>query len=218
MDNAHRYKNKISTYITLMTKIKIIRHSERLDYTNPLYWLVCIGQYWADSPLTNNGHKIADEKGKLIAENDFKPKNIYTSPYSRTMATATVLQKTFPDTTILIESLLAEFQPTWKHRINLYPDGIPTTYNGEPTNFSYPESYQNFSDRVLFIIGKLLEKNDEDILIVTHGEVLKAYTSHLQRTYPNQLIDPGNTPYLTTLSFEFDRTVNTIVESSIMIQ
>jgi len=201
-----------------MVQIKIIRHSERLDYTHPFYWLLCLGQYWADSPLTTNGHKIANTKGKEMAANNFSPKHIYTSPYTRTIATSTEINSSFPHSKIVIEPLLAEYQPGFKHRINLYPDGIPTTFNGEITDFAYPECYENFGKRVQYIISKLIEKNNSDFIVVTHGEVLKIYINYLQTLYPGLMLDPGTTPYLTILSFEYDKTNNKIIENTVRLE
>lgn len=198
-------------------QIKIIRHSERLDYTHPLYWLVCFGQYWADSPLTTNGHKIAKLKGIELKNNNFDPKHIYTSPYNRTMSTATEIKNSFPQSKIVIEPLLAEYQPMFKHQISLYPEGIPTTFDGCETDFKFPETYDNFTSRIHFVIQKLISKSDSDIIIITHGEVLKTFINNLQNKYPDQLLDPGTTPYLTTLSFEYDKITNMIVDSSIKI-
>ncbi|XWV25584.1 putative phosphoglycerate mutase family protein [Tupanvirus deep ocean] len=200
-----------------MVQIKIIRHSERLDYSRPLYWLLCFGHYWADTPLTRNGHVIANVKGKEMVTTDFNPKYIYTSPYTRTMATATEIKDSFPHSEIIIEPLLAEYQPYYKHNINLYPNGIPTTYDGQETEFVYPESYETFEKRIKFIISKLIEKHDTDIIIVTHGEVLKTYINYIQSLYPDLMLDPGTTPYLTVLSFKYDKETNIIDQSSVKI-
>jgi broad specificity phosphatase PhoE len=200
-----------------MVQIKIIRHSERLDFTHPFYWLVCFGHYWADSPLTTNGHKIANSKGKIMVSDNFDPKHIYTSPYTRTMATTTEIKASFPYSEIVIEPLLSEYQPNFKHRINLYPNGIPTTYDGQETEFIYPETYEDFSKRVQFIVSKLIEKHDQDFIIVTHGEVLKVYINYIQSLYPDLILDPGSTPYLTTLTFEYDKINKQINENSVKI-
>ncbi|AYV85512.1 MAG: putative phosphoglycerate mutase family protein [Satyrvirus sp.] len=64
----------------------------------------------------------------------------------------------FPNSEILIEPLLAEHQPYFEHRIDLYPNGIPTLYDGQDTIFSYPETYNDFLKRIEFIINKLVEK------------------------------------------------------------
>jgi len=199
-------------------QVKIIRHSNRLDFSNPLYWMICIGQYWSDSPLNSDGYKNAKKKANVLAGSGFIPSYIYVSPYSRTLATATEFRSVFPKAEIKIEPLLAEYQPRYAHAITLYPAGIPTTYDGEPTEFFYPESPTSFSRRVQFIISKLIEKNSENIMIVTHGEVLKSYISHLQNLFPNLLLDPGNTPYLTTLSFSIDTYSGQFVDGSIKIE
>lgn len=198
-------------------QIKIIRHSERLDFTHPFYWLLCFGHYWADSPLTSNGYNIARLKGEKMVTPTFNPKYIYSSPYNRTLATSTEINASFPHSEIIIEPLLAEHQPSYKHTIGLYPNGIPTTYNGQETEFSYPESYVNFTKRVHFILDKLIKKHDSDIIIVTHGEVVKVLVNYVQSLYPAIMIDSGSTPYLTTLSFVFDKQSNKIIEDSVYI-
>lgn len=200
-----------------MIKIKIMRHAERLDFTNPLYWLVCIGQYWADSPLTTNGHTTAYDKGKIIACDNFNPKIIYTSPYKRTMQTSTEIQKSLSKAQIITEPLLSEYQPTFCHKISLYPDGLPTTYNGSPTEFNYPESHENFTKRIRFIIDKIIDNNNNDVMLVTHGEVVKACANYFQTIYPDLILDPGNTPYLTTLTFIYDKNKKKIIKESIKI-
>jgi len=202
-----------------MIKIKIIRHSERLDYTYPLYWLTCFGQYWSDSPLTTNGHKIAREKGKkLLSDDDFFPSHIYTSPYTRTFATASEIRCSCSNAELVIEPLISEYQPKYKDKINLYPNGIPTTYSGEETDFLFPESYDDFIKRVHFIVMKLINKHSTDFMIVTHGEVLKVLIRYLQDSFPEIMLDPGNTPYLTTLSFIYDKNEETIIEESVKLE
>jgi broad specificity phosphatase PhoE len=134
------------------------------------------------------------------------------------MATSTEIKKSFPDTEIIIEPLLAEYQPYYKHCINLYPDGIPTTYDGIETSFIYPEKYINFNKRVKFIISKLMDKHNDDIIVVTHGEVLKAFISYLQIQYPDLMLDSGSTPYLTVLSFKYVKVTKKIDETSIWIE
>lgn len=208
-------KQLISKYHIVMIKIKIIRHSERLDYANILYWLLCIGQYWSDSPLTSNGHEMAKLKGKELSSCGINPKYIYTSPYCRTMSTATEIKMSFPKSDIVIEPLLAEYQPYYKHNISLYPKGIPTNYNGFETEFKYPESYYDFEKRIIFIISQLANNSNEDIIIITHGEVLKCFANYVQNLYPDLTFTLDNIAYLATLSFEYDIDNKKIIESSI---
>jgi broad specificity phosphatase PhoE len=183
-----------------------------------LYWVICFGQHWDDSPLTLKGYEIAKNKAHLLNKDGYKPTHIYTSPYTRTLSTSTEIKSVFTNCEIVIEPLIAEFQPRRKDCTNLYPHGIPTIFNGAETEFSFPESYDNFAKRVRFIIFKLLEKHDTDIMIVTHGEVLKVFINYLQNTFPDIIINPGKIPYLTTLSFKFDKQLGTIIDDSICLE
>ena len=200
-----------------MVKVKIIRHSERLDYKYPLYWILCLGQYWDDAPLTSYGHQLASAKGKQISNCDFNPKNIYMSPYKRTMETSTELKNHFPHCNLVFVPLLSEYQPRHKHSINLYPNGIPTDFDGEETEFIFPENYEQFTKRIKYVVSKLMEKNKEDFIAVTHGEVLKTYINYLQEQYPHLLLDADAVPYLTTLSFEYNPDTQEINQESIKI-
>lgn len=199
-------------------RVVIIRHSERLDYSNPLLWMVCIGHHWNDSPLTWRGYGMARERGQKLAESGIKPRFIYTSPYNRTMATANELLSHFPGAVLAIEPLLSEHQPSSPHTVSLYPDGIPTTFEGIETDFRFPESTEELDKRVRFIISKLIEKNTEDIILVTHGEILKVFTNYLVMAYPELILDLRGAPYLTSLSFEFDKTIQQIVASTIHVE
>lgn len=203
-----------------MQKIKIIRHSERLDFTNPLYWMVCIGQYWADSPLTKNGHKMAHTKGvELSNDNDkFNPEFIYTSPYTRTIATATEISKSFPKSSVVIQPLLSEFQPNFAHNIALYPNSIDTKFEGIETGFKFPESETEFGLRVKFILEKLIKKNKSDILIVTHGEFVRKSIDYINLQCPNANINTENIPYLSVVSFDYDSVNKLINPNSIKIE
>jgi broad specificity phosphatase PhoE len=198
--------------------VKIIRHSDRLDHSHKLYWLICIGQYWADSPLSPSGYENAKKKAIQLKNENFLPKIIYTSPYNRTLSTATEMKSVFPHANMVIEPLLAEVQQHYGHAITLYPKGIPTLYDGFETTFSYPETTDSFSRRVQFIISKLIEKSSENILIITHGEVIKSYIGYLQTLFPNVLLDSSKTPYLTVLSFDIDMETYTHIPNSIKIE
>ena len=219
-----------------MVKIKIIRHSQRLDFTKPWWWIFYFGHYWSDSPLTSKGHEMAEQRAIQISKSGFNPKYIYTSPYTRTMATAVEIGKQFPTAQVLLEPLISEYQAVdhaqhkydvvghiqnlfiSKHRTSIYPNGIPTTCEGVETKFKYPETYESFCERVEYIIEKLAERHDDDLILVTHGEFIKSYVNHIQKMYPELILDIGKAPYLVTLTFEYDKLDKKIVQDSIKIE
>jgi len=196
-------------------KVKIIRHGERMDYSNPLYWAFHFGHYWYDSPLTTNGHNSARKKGVELKNNGFNPKYIITSPYLRTLETSSEINMSF-NATIQIEPLLSEYQKNYIHRTSLYPNGIPTTFNGNPTTYKYPETYDVFKDRVIFIINSLLFNHDDDMIIVSHGELIKVYALYLLELYITEIFELPYIDYLTILSFDYED--GQIIKESINIQ
>lgn len=199
--------------------IKIVRHSERYDYSYPHRWIFFFGHYWADTHLTSEGRKKAAARARYMVRNKFNANYIYTSPYIRTMETATEMKSVFGDSQLIIESLLSEYQPYWRHTVSLYPNGIPTSYQGVDTEFSFPESKDNHRKRIDFIINKIIEKHDNNdkIIIITHGEVIKTFADILNTKYPDILLNTTNLPYLVELSFEYDKTNNTYIENTIKI-
>jgi broad specificity phosphatase PhoE len=198
--------------------VKIIRHSERLDYTNPAGWMLSFGYYWNDTPLTSKGCVMARTKGQQMASNGFCPTHIYTSPYNRTISTATEIMASYPNSSLMIEPLLSEYQPSYGHTVSLYPSGIPTTFRGEETDFSYPETMENLDRRVRYIISKLIEAHETDFLIVTHGEIIKTFATYLGNMYSDVFIDLGGTTYLTALCFDFDKENQKIIPETICVE
>lgn len=202
-------------------KIKLMRHSERLDHTKILTWMTYIGYYGyhvADSPLSQNGLVMAANKGiEFALEDDFKPKIIYCSPYDRTKNTAIEVMKPFPEAKLQIVPLLSEFQFWYGHTIAAYPNGIPTEVEGVCTDFAFPESEIEFARRVKFIIDHLISKTHTDCIIVSHGEFIKVYAEYITSIYPEISLELNNTPYLTTISFDYDKVKNAIIPQSVKI-
>jgi broad specificity phosphatase PhoE len=196
-------------------QIKIIRHAERVDHKNPLYWMCCIGQFWMDSPLTHHGHETAKLKGEIMINDNFDPSVIYASPYIRTLATATEIKQSFTKANVVIEPLLAEYQYSHTHRINLYPNGIETTHNGKNTKYKYPETHELFKDRIQYIINSIIDQTTDDVLIVTHGEFISVIINLFVELY--KITNPFKSiPYLACVSFMVD-TKNILVEDTIVI-
>lgn len=198
-----------------MYTVKIIRHAERLDYTSPIQWFFSFGQYWADTPLTKNGCQSAHQKGLQIIDANFNPRKIYTSPYNRTIATATQIQKCTNNASIVIEPLISEYQQLWRHCTMIYPEGIPRIKSAiNDITFEYPETYEKFIVRVGYALDYLLNNNNDDFVIVTHGAFLTAFMS-IYNLENNDII-PSFT-YLSTISFMYDTINHTILRSSVKI-
>lgn len=197
-------------------KVKIIRHGERADYSTPWKWAFSFGHYWADPPLTENGVDKSYQKGIDIAkENNFNPKYIYSSPYLRTMMTATQLKESFPESKIVIENLLSEYQNAHQHSVGLYPKGISTKYNGIDTGFSFPESYNDFNKRAEYILKNLIKDNlENDLFIVTHGEMLKSIALILMTQFKGLILNCKGLTYLSMIVFDVDIDGN-ILENTI---
>lgn len=201
-----------------MIKVKIIRHAERYDYVNPLSWMFYFGHYWSDPPLSNRGYQWTKQKASSWENEQFCPKQIYTSPYVRTMATAVVFKDHFMDCQMAVIPLLAEYQPSYAHKTTFYPKGIPTDCDNCPTHFVYPESNISFKKRVKFIIHHLFSISKSDILIVTHGEVLRSLKEILMAEAPHLIANNEPIPYLHTLAFDYDTVNQGIVKESIKVQ
>lgn len=199
-------------------KIKILRHSERYDYKYPHRWIFYLGHYWADTHLTYEGRKMAASKAKAIKNSPFNAKWVYTSPYIRTMETAVEIKNVFNNCQLVIEPLLSEYQPYWRHNVSLYPCGIPTSHRGEPTEFNFPETKEQHRKRIEYILNAIISnhKNDDELIIVTHAEVVRTACELLNTKFPDLLLDATVLPYLGELSFEYDKSTDTFVEKSII--
>jgi broad specificity phosphatase PhoE len=203
--------------------IKIMRHGARQDVSNPISWLSGLFcNYFHDTSLSYYGHQTSIEKGKALKNKEFNPKWIFTSPYQRTIETANNIRLSFPESSFDIIPLLAEYQPNYAQRINCYKDSVPTNYYNELTEFSYPETHEQFKKRVVFTINKLINKcnnlqNDTNILVVTHAEFVRCFIDYLSKVYPDLVLDSNNITYLSSVTFEYDVNTGLISENNIII-
>lgn len=182
-------------------KVKIVRHSIRYDSTHMIKWLwkVITGKdMFFDTPLSSQGLLKAEEYGKLLVEPDFNPTKFYVSPYVRTQQTAFEIQKSFPNSEIVLEPLLGEFQAVFHQSLNSYPDGLPG--NLHDIEFKFPESYLGLAGRCQYILNDIIDHN-EDVIIVTHSETIRTLAIHFNLVYGANL-NIKDIPYLCTLSFD----------------
>lgn len=172
----------------MVQQIKVIRHSERLDYARPYYWCICFGYLSQDPPLSKRGYELVLEKAEDLLAEAFVPDRIYTSPYLRTMTTATIIHEHYPDSSLAIDAGLSEYQNIQAHRTSLCPNGIVSEW-------SWPETREQMTKRAIETINNIIERHpNEDILIVTHRPLIKMYAKYLGQ-------DLSDVPYLSGISF-----------------
>lgn len=189
-------------------RITLLRHGQRTDYANPLYWMVCVGQPWSDAPLTPAGYQSAWQVGQEWARTQPQtPTHIYCSPYLRTLSTATAVTEglraggvTVPAP--ILSSALSEFQPETVHRLHLYPDGIPEITLGDRI-YLLPETTLRFEQRVEAYLRQLVAEHgpDDHLLLVTHGAWVRSVSHLLANRAAGDLSPLTEIPYLTEITY-----------------
>lgn len=174
------------------TKLYLIRHGE--TYLNRYGKM----QGWADSPLTEEGKVVAIETGKKLADIPFD--RIYTSDLGRTVETAEILlgqNRHHEDTAIrkmkefrelFFGSFEGEYnEVAWGKIANEsgfandvellqsqpMEEVLNSLHKADP--LQHAESFAEFSDRIekgLQIVISEIQKEDENILLISHGVVI----------------------------------------------
>lgn len=170
----------------LKSKIIVMRHGDRNDYHNPLYWIFgyCITRW--DTELSSYGIENSKKVGKELSES-ITPTHIITSPWLRCIQTATIIKNYFPNSELIVEPLLGEYEKKIEY-CTLYPEGR-TEYKDM---FQRPENENTIKDRAQFIKKKLASKYPHSIWI-THQRVMKEILS--------SVVNKEITKYLGYLSY-----------------
>ena len=141
-----------------------------------------------DIELNDTGIKQAEELSeKLLAEN-YRFAKIYSSFQKRAAKTAEIISKITNVDYILIDGLqemnLGEWEGlSWAE----VKDKYPIEYEEWFVNRRYPktpkgESYQDMLDRVLAAIHKIINENNKNVIVVTHGAVIMSIQCYLTNT------------------------------------
>lgn len=174
-------------------KIIFIRHSERYDRTYPLHWIcnIASGAYMFDTPLSQNGLTMASGKATELIQTEHQITTIYTSPYLRTMTTAMTIGESYPDAKVIINRDISEYQAHFSHKTNICPNNISHTF---------PESYDELESRICSFLDITLEshKENDEILVVTHSEIIKTLGNILSNLIDEFEFDE-DVPYLARL-------------------
>jgi len=137
-----------------------------------------------DSPLTELGKKQAlQTREKLLKKNIHI---VYSSPLSRALDTAKIISQGWPVELHTCDDLMGMRLNQWQGKTlveiqRTYPEEFANFYVC-PNKFNLPgaENYFDLEERVTNSIHNILRKyTSHNILVVTHGIVIKTLISHV---------------------------------------
>ena len=151
-----------------METIYLVHHGEALDDVEDRYG------GWSDDPLTEKGKQTARELAQRLNTLSPKPKKIYSSPFKRAHETAKIISSVLEIPGKKVDELKERNRYgvltslTKTEAIKKYPKLVEKVKDYMQT-IDEAETYKHYKDRVLKGLNKILNKLDEDILIVCHG-------------------------------------------------
>ncbi|MDD7794988.1 alpha-ribazole phosphatase [Clostridium sp. 'White wine YQ'] len=156
-------------------KILLIRHGETEGNYKGLY------QGRSEYGLNEEGKKQAIKLGELLK--DYNISKVYCSPQKRCIETLELMNKKFRDIVFSEELREIDFGKweglNYKEIEKLFP-GEWKNFIADYSSFTFPkgDSFKDFYYRCNSFLDKLKnEKDNEVILIVTHGGVIRALFS-----------------------------------------
>jgi len=163
----------------MKTKLIIVRHAEAVGNK--------IREFhgWTDEGITERGNLQASRVAERLK--DVAIDVIYSSSMKRTMETARYISEVKNLPIIPVDDLneinggLWEGM-TWRELARKYPD-LYDIWENEPHLLQFPEgeSMEGFQRRVVAAVTRILEKEaGKNILIVTHGTVIKVLLCYLK--------------------------------------
>lgn len=141
-----------------------------------------------DIPLNAMGIMQAESLGKQLKEADFCINRIYTSRLERARKTAEIigeiLQVQYEAFEGLEEMNLGLWEgKTWKEVPTLYPSAYEEWHqNRRYTRIPEGESYQDVLERVLVALKEIIQREQNDIVIVTHSAIIMTLRSFIYDT------------------------------------
>lgn len=151
--------------------IYLVRHGETEENKNKIYY----GKL--DVSLNENGRAQALKASEVLREINFD--RVYTSERSRTKETASLILNGKSNTFIIDKRInemdFGEFEgKDYKEIQRLYPKEYEA-WNKNWKEVSVPggESYIEVYKRVEEFMVELLKQNNENVLIVTHGGIMR---------------------------------------------
>ncbi|WP_238882206.1 alpha-ribazole phosphatase [Clostridium sp. YIM B02551] len=158
-------------------KILLVRHGETEGNFKGLY------QGKSEYALNEEGEKQAIKLGELLKE--YNISKVYCSPQKRCIETLQLMNKKFKDIVLSEELREIDFGKweglSYKDIERLFP-GEWKSFIADYISFTFPEgdSFKDFYYRCNSFLDKLRsDKDNEVILIVTHGGVIRALFSSI---------------------------------------
>lgn len=143
----------------------------------------------ADIPLNENGRRQAGELAARLAglqkEGDFQAVRVYTSPQLRASETAETVAEALGLSCISLDGLREMSMGKWEGMSwNRVREEFPGEYRAWNSHRRYRktpegESYQDVVSRAFSAIAYILEREQEDVLVVTHSAVLMAVRCYM---------------------------------------
>lgn len=162
-------------------KLYLVRHGETdWNLQNRI-------QGQTDTPLNEQGRRQAQKLARKLQEKHHIS-SIYSSRQKRALETAQVVGRAIglePEVRQGLEEIsLGKWEGyTWRQVREKFPEEYQIWYNNR--RYQIPpqgESYQQLLDRLLPVLADLMEKNDGNVLAVTHSAVIMTLLSFVYDT------------------------------------
>ena len=147
-----------------------------------------------DSELNDTGIKQAMNLSEKLLNLNYKFSKIYSSPQKRALKTAEILSKSSNVDYISVKDLqemnMGKWEGlSWKEVEENYPNEYKEWYlNRRYTKTPEGESYQDMLERVLKAIHKIINENNEDVVIVSHSAVIMCLQCYVTNTPFNDML------------------------------
>ena len=147
-----------------------------------------------DSELNATGIEQAMSLSEKLFNLNYKFSKIYSSPQKRALKTAEILSKSSNVDYISVKDLqemnMGKWEGlSWREVEENYPNEYKEWHlNRRYTKTPEGESYQDMLDRVLKAIHKIINENNENVVIVSHSAVIMCLQCYVTNTPFNDML------------------------------
>ena len=147
-----------------------------------------------DSELNATGIEQAMSLSEKLFNLNYKFSKIYSSPQKRALKTAEILSKSSNVDYISVKDLqemnMGKWEGlSWREVEENYPNEYKEWHlNRRYTKTPEGESYQDMLERVLKAIHKIINENNEDVVIVSHSAVIMCLQCYVTNTPFNDML------------------------------